>query len=81
MEQRFVKPLVIFFVINFQKFIIKKILVYTGTMDQAIFKNVSGSKAEKIKKVIFLMLRTDFFASPTMKSHKYIKNQTTHHPF
>ena len=47
----------------------------------AIFKNVSGSKAEKIKKVIFLMLRTDFFASPTMKSHKYIKNQTTHHPF
>ena len=47
----------------------------------AIFKNVSGSKAEKIKKVIFLMLRTDFFANPTMKSHKYIKNQTTHHPF
>ena len=32
MKQRFVKPLIIFF-INFQKNILKKILVYTGTMD------------------------------------------------
>ena len=75
----------------------------------AIFKNVSGSTAEKIKKdiqklfkdnhlnitvqcnlkmstismslSIFLMLRTDHFASPTTKSHIYIKNQTTHHLF
>ena len=33
MPQTFVKPLVIFFFINFQRIIIKKILVYTGTMD------------------------------------------------
>ena len=33
MEQRFLKSLVIFFFINFQNVIIKKILVDTGTMD------------------------------------------------
>ena len=33
MEQRFVKQLVIFFFINFQKIIIKKMLFYTETMD------------------------------------------------
>ena len=40
-------PLVAFFFINFQKTIIKKILVYTGL---AIFKTASGSKGRKIKK-------------------------------
>ena len=33
MKQRFVKPLAIFFFINFRKIIIKNILVYTGTIN------------------------------------------------
>ena len=40
-------PLVIFFLISFQKTIIKK-----DIGGSALFKNVSGSKAEKIKKDI-----------------------------
>ena len=38
MEQGFVKPLINRF-INFQKIIIKKILVYTGTMAEKSRKN------------------------------------------
>ena len=34
MKQRFVKPFVIFFFINFQKIMIQKILIYAETMDQ-----------------------------------------------
>ena len=53
MEQRFVKPLVFFFFINFQKIIIKKIIGLYRDNGLAIFKNVSGAKVEKIKKDIF----------------------------
>ena len=43
----------------------------------AIFKNVSSSKAEKIKKDTV----PTFLQDPTTKSHIYIKNQTTHQLF
>ena len=48
MEQRFLKPLVIFFFINFQKNVIKKDVGLYRDDGLAIFKNISGSKAEKI---------------------------------
>ena len=50
MEQMFVKPLVIF--INFQKIIIKKILVYTGTMVQQYLKRLVAPKQKGLKKYI-----------------------------
>ena len=43
----------------------------------AIFKNVSSSKAEKIKKDTV----PTFLQDPTTKSYIYIKNQTTHQLF
>ena len=45
-------PLVIFFLISFQKTIIKKDIGLYRDDGLALFKNVSGSKAEKIKKDI-----------------------------
>ena len=44
--------LVIFFLISFQKTIIKKDIGLYRDDGSALFKNVSGSKAEKIKKDI-----------------------------
>ena len=46
MEHRFVKPLVIFKVFNFQKIIIINIKIRDDGL--AIFKNVGGFKVEKI---------------------------------
>ena len=51
MEQTFVKPLVIFFFISFQKIIINKILVYTGTMDYQYLKPLVAPKQKNIQKL------------------------------
>ena len=59
MEQRFVKPLVIFFFINFQKIIIKKDIGFYRNDGLATFKNVSGSKGENITKDIQKLFRNN----------------------
>ena len=60
MEQRFVKPLVIFFFINFQKNYNKKYIGLYRDDGLAMFKNFSGSKTEKLTKTykIFLKITT-----------------------
>ena len=50
-------PLVIFFLISFQKTIIKKDIGLYRDDGLALFKNASGSKAEKIKKDIKTYLK------------------------
>ena len=47
----FLKPLVIFFFINFQKIITKKDIGLYRDDGLAMFLKVSGSKAEKLKKI------------------------------
>ena len=92
---------------NFKKNYNKKVIGLDRDDVLAIIRNLSGSKAEKIKEdvqklfivyhlnittqcnlkivnyldvtlssTIFLMLHADLFASPTTKSHMYIRNQT-----